>query len=78
MKKKDSINLWGYKIITNKEGIRVSEHRQVWEDTNGKIPKWFSVHHKDMDKLNNKIENLELLDFSEHLKKHRALKKCSY
>lgn len=68
------INKQGYKVIINKQGKRVLEHRQVWEDNKGKIPPWYSIHHKDGNKLNNNIENLELLRFEEHIKEHRKHK----
>lgn len=45
-------------------------HRAVWEHHNGRVPKGFHVHHKDHDRSNNSIENLELLDESTHLKEH--------
>lgn len=45
-------------------------HREVWKYYNGKIPKGFDIHHKDRDRSNNKIENLELIKHSEHSKKY--------
>lgn len=45
-------------------------HRYVWTYYNGLIPKGYEVHHKDMDKSNNDISNLELLTKSEHHKIH--------
>ena len=36
-------------------------HRAVWEHHNGKIPNGYHVHHKDGDRNNNDISNLELL-----------------
>lgn len=45
-------------------------HRHVWEKHNGPIPQDFHIHHKDGDKSNNAIENLELLAQAEHLSKH--------
>lgn len=44
----------------------VAMHRYVWEFHNGKIPSGFHVHHKDSNKGNNNIANLELLAASEH------------
>ena len=43
-------------------------HRYVWKFYNGDIPKGYDIHHKDGNKLNNKIENLEILSHSEHTK----------
>jgi len=45
-------------------------HRQVWESVFGPIPPGFDIHHKDGNKLNNSIENLESLPHFEHLSLH--------
>lgn len=50
-------------------------HRLEWEKHNGKIPEGFIVHHKDENKLNWSIENLELLSRSIHIKKHKNIVK---
>lgn len=44
---------------------RVDLHRYVWEKSKGPIPEGFVVWHRDRDKLNNAIENLELVPRSE-------------
>lgn len=36
-------------------------HRKIWEDNFGPIPKGASIHHKDEDRTNNDIDNLECL-----------------
>lgn len=41
-------------------------HRLIWECVNGEIPSDFDIHHKDGDKLNNSIQNLELISRYEH------------
>ena len=41
-------------------------HRAVWEKHNGKISPNKDIHHKDFDKTNNQINNLELFDKAEH------------
>lgn len=41
-------------------------HRKVWEDYYGPIPAGRNIHHKDRDKTNNHISNLELLDTLSH------------
>ena len=45
-------------------------HRVVWAHHYGPIPKGCHVHHKDGDRNNNDISNLELLDGREHLSRH--------
>ena len=45
-------------------------HRIVWQHFNGPIPKGFHIHHKDTNRSNNQIENLELLDAKTHLSNH--------
>ena len=50
--------------------IRKRIHRYVWEYYNGAIPKGYDVHHKDHDKSNNDISNLELITKAEHTKLH--------
>lgn len=54
----------GYLGKTN--GKRTLLHRDVWENERGAIPEGWDIHHKDEDKMNNSIENLECLPKSEH------------
>lgn len=48
-------------------------HRYVWEYYNHTIPKGYHVHHKDGNRANNDISNLELLKGAEHEKLHGKL-----
>ena len=48
-------------------------HTYVWEYYNGKVPKNYEVHHKDFDRSNNDITNLQLLSKSAHRKLHAEL-----
>lgn len=59
----------GGKYFTNTT-LHKSMHRYVWEYYNGKIPKGFEIHHKDGNKSNNDISNLECIDSVEHKKLH--------
>ena len=45
-------------------------HREVWKAHYGDIPDGYEVHHKDQDRANNQIENLELMDGREHNSMH--------
>ncbi len=43
------------------ELFMVMAHRLVWEQANGPIPRGVEVNHKDLNKQNNRISNLELV-----------------
>ena len=51
-------------------GRLVMAHRWVWEQRHGPIPDGMQVHHANGDKLDNRIENLELLSPLEHKREH--------
>ena len=53
-------------------GRRLMEHRVVWEEANGPIPDGHLVHHKNDNKLDNRLGNLELLPWGEHTTKHNG------
>lgn len=46
-------------------------HRYVWEQANGPIPKNMVIHHKDFNRGNCNLNNLELLTRAEHMKLHK-------
>lgn len=61
----------GYYLSSSKiEGHRKRLHRYIWEYYNGKIPKGYDIHHKDHNKDNNELDNLELISRSQHSKLH--------
>ena len=53
-------------------GVESYVHRLVWALTYGPIPDGYDVHHKDENRLNNAIENLEAMPAPEHHRLHRA------
>ena len=64
----------GYYGRTN--GLRSLMHRDVWEHHNGTIPAGHDVHHKN-SRLDNRIENLELIEKAEHTRLHWRLKRAA-
>ena len=61
----------GYRRVWDKRERRLRmEHVLVWESKNGPVPNKMVVHHRDFDKLNNDIENLELVDALTHKRIH--------
>jgi len=60
----------GRKYFSNSNVKPRSMHCYVWSYYNGEIPKGYEVHHKDLNRYNNDISNLELLEKHEHKKLH--------
>ena len=60
-----------YKAI-KVDGVKRDEHRYIMEQHIGReLSRNEVVHHKNGDKRDNRIENLEIMSLSEHTKKHR-------
>ena len=61
-----------YKKIKLKDGNTIDQHRLIMETHLGrKLLRKEVVHHKDGNKLNNDIQNLELMSLSEHARLHQ-------
>lgn len=57
----------------NKKMYYFMEHRVIWVWHNGAIPKGYVINHKDYNRANNAIENLELMTQKENI----AYSKCN-
>ena len=60
----------GYRTLTlqkDNENYTFCEHRCVWTWVNGEIPDGMVINHKDFDRSNNRIENLEIMTYKENL-----------
>lgn len=47
-------------------------HVAVWRFYNGDIPKGYHVHHKDQNRANNELDNLELVESYIHISRHSS------
>lgn len=65
----------GYWISTTCPKIRA--HVWVWQNNNGHNKKGFHIHHKDENKSNNDISNLEQITVKEHVAKHKCEKRAA-
>lgn len=54
------------------DGNRELMHRYVWRHYHGEIPDGFDVHHRNRDRTDNRIENLELISRAEHARKYNT------
>lgn len=60
-----------YKKTTEGYYLRTERlHRRIWEDANGEIPPKHHIHHKDGNKSNNSLENLECISEKDHPHQH--------
>lgn len=45
-------------------------HKVIWIKANGAVPSGYIVHHKNGNKLDNRLENLEILTAQQHAEHH--------
>jgi hypothetical protein len=77
----ERVSNYGYKLVykpkhpnARSDGY-MFEHRYVMSEHLGRpLEKWEVVHHKDENKQNNDISNLEIMTLEEHQKHHNRLK----
>ena len=65
-----SITPYGYRRIQCKDRKQRFEHVIIWESHYGPVPEGFELHHRNGDKLDNRIENLKLVSRLEHKRIH--------
>ena len=60
----------GYYATGPSHSVSLLLHREIWRVHDGAIPPGHDIHHRDKDRRNNQLANLELLNASEHAIHH--------
>ena len=60
----------GYCYYNTAKNRKRLVHRVIWEKYHGEIPKGYIIHHRDKNKQNNNIKNLELVFYKNHRGKY--------
>lgn len=64
----------GYRVLNTHDGNGIKEHIKIMQDFIGRELKENEVvHHINLDKLDNRIENLQIMTRSEHSSLHRKM-----
>lgn len=61
-----------YRLARQIKGLPVFLHVALWEYHNGKLPSGWVVHHRDENKRNNELHNLQAMPRSEHTRLHMS------
>ncbi len=71
------INKKGYRVLLI-NGKPMLEHRHIFRVMRGmKIPQGYQIHHRDLNKLNNNIDNLQLVTPKQHKQIHLKIKEMN-
>lgn len=62
----------GYRLVWVGDRYR-PEHIVVWERAHGPIPPGYVVHHKNLNRQDNRLENLQLMTRAEHIALHNRI-----
>lgn len=57
--------------------LEARQHRVIWETFVGPIPPGYQINHKDLDKKNNRLENLEVVTPKENVR-HAVAAGCKF
>jgi len=68
------VGRWFVEWAENGKRIRMLRSRWIWEQEHGPIPEEYDVHHKDVNKENDGLDNLELILSEDHDNLHSFLK----
>jgi hypothetical protein len=63
----ERINVYGYVEVKTDKGF-ILKHRLIWEEKNGPVPKGCILRFKNGNKQDLRIENIELLTFSQNMR----------
>jgi predicted Zn-ribbon and HTH transcriptional regulator len=66
------LNSEGYVAVRTGTRHYDLEHRLVWTEAHGPIPDGYIIHHKNRDRTDNRLENLQMLPQGLHRRGHRG------